>query len=175
MNGRVGVEREEVPLHVEAATVTSERAVGGQHPVAGYDDRHGVAVHRLAHRPGRPRTPREGRELAVADGLTGLHLTSQRLERSPMEAAHGREVDRNVEVMSEATEVLAQLIGDATAGFLEELDRTVATLDLGEGIDIPSADLDPAHSTGARGHQEPTERRVLVPRGHGLGSHEAER
>src|SRR5689334_17671574 len=96
----------------DAAAVLAERAVRADDAVAGDDDRDGGRAARRAGRAHRARVSgvlgevAVGADLAVADAAQALQAAA--LELAPDEA----EVDRQVEVLAPALEVLVELAAD---------------------------------------------------------------
>ena len=96
-----------------AAAVAAE-PVAGQHPMARHDHRNRVRSHDLADGPGRQDVvgcPQAAalRELAVAGRLPVSDRCGERLQHVALLPGRGRPVDRQVESLPVATEVLGEL------------------------------------------------------------------
>src|SRR5262249_35023582 len=135
--------------------VSPDATAAGDDPVAGHDDRHRVAAHRVADGPGRAGASDHLRQLAVRDGLTEAHVTAQRLVHGLRERGiERRQIDRHRKAVPSTAEVLVDL----------DRDLVVALLDgVAVDVEVDRSEPDLLHAAVAREHREHPDRRFLTP------------
>ena len=157
------------PFAIEAARIAGQAAIGPQHAVAGHHHAQRVAAHRRAHGPHGAGVAQLAAQRAVAGGLAPANL-QQRAPHGLLECRAARQIQRQVEVLALAGQVLLQLVrGLLQHGVMAWTQRPGArAVQLGGGL-VALAFKPDARQAGGGGGQPHGPQRGVGPCLHGEG------